>query len=398
MGQKAKWEYFRAIYQRYRQAGRKQKQAILNEFCVNTGYHRKYAIRLLNGPRPGKGPEKGVRRRGYSYGPQALSILAEVWEAAAYPWSVRLKALLPKWLPWIRKRFRMSGEIERQLLRISARQMDRRLRAKKTEKKRRIYGRTKPGLLLKHQIAVKTDSWDVTTPGFTEVDLVSHSGNSADGEFAHTLNVTDIHTTWTESRAVLGKGQTAVKEALNEVERALPFRLLGVDSDNGSEFINWHLKAWCEQKQIQLTRGRPYKKDDNAHVEQKNWTHVRKLLGWERYDSERAVEAMNDLYRQELRLWMNPFHLGQVIERKLDRIYKWANGRWSPKPVRAQAAKQSGRANGCGKGAAWKPKNRVSPPLGNPANSAGFPLSHSHGGGRSVTSQMTRQPSPKLHS
>src|SRR5712692_7860325 len=226
MGQKAKWEYFRAIYQRYRQAGRKQKQAILNEFCVNTGYHRKYAIRLLNGPRPGKGPEKGVRRRGYSYGPQALSILTEVWEAAGYPWSVRLKALLPKWMPWIRRRFRMSSEIERQLLRISARQMDRRLRAQKSEKKRRIYGRTKPGLLLKHQIAVKTDSWDVTTPGFTEVDLVSHSGNSADGEFAHTLNVTDIHTTWTESRAVLGKGQTAVKEALNEVEGALPFRLL----------------------------------------------------------------------------------------------------------------------------------------------------------------------------
>jgi len=453
MGQKAKWEYFRAIYERYRGANRQEKQAILNEFCRNAGYHRKYAIRLLNGLPPAAGPPKRVRRRGCSYGPQALSILTEVWEAAAYPWSVRLKALLPKWMPWIRKRFRMSAEIERQLLRISARQMDRRLRAKKSEKKRRIYGRTKPGLLLKHQIAVKTDSWDVSTPGFTEVDLVSHSGNSADGEFAHTLNVTDIHTTWTESRAVLGKGQSAVKEALNEVERALPFRLLGVDSDNGSEFINWHLKAWCEQKQIQLTRGRPYKKDDNAHVEQKNWTHVRKLLGWERYDSARAVEAMNDLYGHELRLWMNlflpsvklvrktrvgsklrrvydrpqtplervascpqadaqrvaelrhlestvdPFHLGQVIERKLERIYKGANRRWSPQRVRAQAAQPTGRANGCGKAAAWKPKDRVSPPLGNPANSAGFPLSHSRdGGGRSVTSQMSRQPSRKLHS
>ena len=316
MGQRAKWEYFRAIYERYGKAGRKTKQAILNEFCVNTGYHRKYAIRLLNGPRPGEGPEKKVRWRGYSYGPQALSILTEVWEAAGYPWSVRLKALLPKWLPWIRKRFRMSSEIERQLLRISARQMDRRLRANKTEKKRRIYGRTKPGLLLKQQIAVKTDSWDVTTPGFTEVDLVSHSGNSADGEFAHTLNVTDIHSTWTESRAVLGKGQSAVQEALNEVEGALPFRLLGVDSDNGSEFINWHLKAWCEQKQIQLTRGRPYKKNDNAHVEQKNWTHVRKLLGWERYDSERVVEAMNDLDRHERRLWMNLFLPSVKLVRK----------------------------------------------------------------------------------
>ena len=126
-------------------------------------------------------------------------------------------------------------------------------------------------------------------------------------EFAHTLNVTDIHTTWTESRAVLGRGEEAVQRALNEIAEGLPFRLLGVDSDNGSEFINWHLKSWCEQKDIQLTRGRPYKKDDNAHIEQKNWTHVRKLMGWDRYDTHEAVEAINDLYRHELRLWMNLF-------------------------------------------------------------------------------------------
>jgi len=173
---------------------------------------------------------------------------------------VRLKALLPLWMPWIRKRFGVRPEIERQLLRISARQIDRRLRAKKAQHKRRMYGRTKPGLLLKHHIPVKTDSWDVDRPGFTEIDLVSHSGNSADGEFGHTLNVTDIHTSWTESRAVLGKGQTAVLAALNQVQNVLPFRLLGVDSDNGSEFINWHLQAWCERQGIQLTRGRPYKK------------------------------------------------------------------------------------------------------------------------------------------
>jgi Integrase core domain len=154
---------------------------------------------------------------------------------------------------------------------------------------------------------VKTDRWDVQSPGFTEVDLVSHSGNSASGEFAHTLNVTDIHTTWSESVAVLGRGEQAVQRALNQVAEELPFRLLGVDSDNGSEFINWHLKRWCEQKEIQLTRGRPYKKDDNAHIEPKNGTHVRKLLGWERYDTQQAVETINDLYRQELRLWLNLF-------------------------------------------------------------------------------------------
>lgn len=392
MGHKAKWEYFRAVYERYRQASRENKQVILNEFCLNTGYNRKYAIRLFNGPPPGRQAERRVRRRGNSYGQQVLSILAAVWEAAGCPWSVRLKALLPLWMPWIRRRFKLSGVLEEQLLGISARQMDRRLGAKKKQIKRRIYGHTKPGQLLKHHIPIKTDRWDVKKPGFAEVDLVSHSGNSGAGEFAHTLNVTDIHSGWTESQAVLGRSQVAVGTALDEIQQALPFALLGVDSDNGAEFINWHLKAWCDAREIQLTRGRPYKKDDNAHVEQKNWTHVRKLLGWERYDSQTAVEAINDLYRNELRLWMNlflpsvklqkkvrvgsklrrvydraqtpwqrvlasspieprkrlacekacqsldPFELKRVIDRKLERIYQLSNRRLSPKKLEDSAA------------------------------------------------------------
>ena len=137
------------------------------------------------------------------------------------------------------------------------------------------------------------------------MDLVSHSGNSAEGEFAHTLNRTDIHTGWTESRGLLGKSELAVQQALNEIQAGLSFRLLGVDCDSGSEFINWHRKRWCDEQQVQLTRGRPDKKDDNAHIEEKNWTHVRKLLGWDRYDWRAGVEAINAVYRQELRLWMN---------------------------------------------------------------------------------------------
>jgi transposase InsO family protein len=441
LGNKGKWEYLRAIYERYQTAGRKSKKVILNEFCTNTGYNRKYAIRLLNGPRPEK-RRRPPRPRGVSYDQETLAVLTAVWEAAGYPWSVRLKALLPSWMPWIRKRFRLRREVEKQLLKISARQIDRRLKAAKTQKRRRIYGRTKPGYLLKHHIPVKTDRWDVQSPGFTEVDLVSHSGNSASGEFAHTLNVTDIHTTWTESRAVLGRGEGAVQRALNEIASVLPFRLLGVDSDNGSEFINWHLKRWCEQKDIQLTRGRPYKKDDNAHIEQKNWTHVRKLLGWERYDTHEAVEAINDLYH-ELRLWLNlflpsvkllkkvrvgskvrrvydgprtpfervracpqadreqvarleelrkrldPFQLARTIERKLEGIYRLANRRLSPKEVQETASRR--RENVCAKGArsaSLEIKKR-------------FPLLHRHGDGGqspvSVTSQMSRRSGPGLH-
>ncbi len=157
---------------------------------------------------------------------------------------MRLKAILPTWMLWIRKRFAIGVETERELLAISPRQMDRRLRDKKMQARRRLYGRTKPGLLLKHQIAVKTESWDVRSPGFTEIDLVSHSGNSGAGEFGHTLHVTDIHSGWTESRAVLGRSQPVVRGAIQEVEQALPFDLRGVDCDNGSEFINWNLRAW----------------------------------------------------------------------------------------------------------------------------------------------------------
>lgn len=446
MGSKGRSEYLRAIYERYRKAGRKTKKVILSEFCTNTGYHRKYAIRLLNGPPPEKQRTPRQRRRGLTYHQETLAVLTAVWEAAGYPWSVRLKALLPQWMPWIRKRFRLRPEIEKQLLKISARQMDRRLKAQKTQRRRRLYGRTKPGYLLKHHIPVKTDRWDVQSPGFTEADLVSHSGHSASGEFAHTLNVTDIHSTWTESLAVLGRGEEPVQRGLNEIATTLPFPLLGVDTDNGSEFINHHLKRWCDTRQIQFTRGRPYKKDDNAHIEQKNWTHVRKLLAWDRYDTHAAVAAMNDLYRNELRLWMNlflpsvklvkkvrvgskvrrryepprtplqrvqgcaqadpqkvaqleqlrrrldPFQLSRAIERKLEQISRLANRRLSPK-TELEAAQELPRAKSCGKAA------RKKRGLGNPANPAGFPLSHSHNNNKlSVTFQMSRQQELRLHS
>jgi hypothetical protein len=240
--------------------------------------------------------------------------------------------------------------------------------------------------LLKHHIPIKTDSWDVKTPGFTETDLVSHSGNSGAGEFIHSLNVTDIHSTWVESRAVMGKGQIGVLKAMQDIKQTLPFKLLGIDSDNGSEFINYHLKTFCDQNKIQFTRGRPYKKDDNAHIEQKNYTHVRKIFGYLRYDSEQAQKAINELYQNELRILQNlflpsmklikktrvgsklqrrydqpqtplqrllncaqadpvktqelkrlrdqtdPFQLAKRMEQKLERIYQMANQRISPSP------------------------------------------------------------------
>ena len=154
-------------------------------------------------------------------------------------------------------------------------------------------------------------------PGFAEVDLVSHSGNSASGEFAYSLNLTDVHTGWTETRAILGKGRQAVLDALQEIQAALPFPLRGINSDNGSEFINWHVGVWCARHEVPFSHSRPYKKDDNAYIEQKNWTHVRKLMGWDRYDTPQAVEAMNDLYRHELRLWLNLFQPSAKLLKKV---------------------------------------------------------------------------------
>jgi hypothetical protein len=306
VGRWSRWECLREIYARYLKASRKEKTRILTEFCEVAGYNRKYALRLLNGERPKRvPPTKRKRRRKYSL--RMVELLRVIWDGANYPWSVRLKALIPLWLPWVRRHAELSPRVARELLAISPRQIDRVLAPYRRQVQRRLYGRTKPGTLLKHQIPIKAERWETTEPGFGEIDLVSHSGNRADGEFINSLTFTDIHSTWTENRAVMGKGQTFVREALDDIRNKLPFLMRGIDSDNGSEFINHHLTAYCEAHKIAFTRSRPYKKDDNAHVEQKNWTHVRKLFGYLRYDSEEALEEMNDLYRGDLRLFQNLF-------------------------------------------------------------------------------------------
>ena len=197
VGPQAIREYLARMRERYQQAGRREKGGLLNEVCEVTGYHRKAVIRLLRRGEPGR----RSRRRGRTvrYEPAVLEALRAIWTAAGYPWSVRLKALLPAWVPWARRRVRLTPAIEAALLRISPRQIDRRLQPEKRRLGTRLYGRTKPGTLLKHHIPIQAERWATTTPGFTEIDLVSHSGDCADGEFLHSLNVTDIHTTLVET-------------------------------------------------------------------------------------------------------------------------------------------------------------------------------------------------------
>ena len=319
MARQSKREYLRSIYQRYQRAGRAQKTAMLEEFCKVCGYNRKYAIWLLSRPLPTVKAPRRTTPRSPTYSKAMVGILAKVWTASGYLCSQRLKAALAHWLPWIRKHFALRAELEQQLLAISPRQMDRRLRLHKHIVKRRLYGTTRPGSLLKQMIPIKTDHWDVTAAGYLEIDLVSHCGGSGAGEFIYTLDCVDIATCWVERKAVMGKGQSGIVSALSEIEKRLPFPLRGIDSDNGSEFINTHLLNFCRRRSkgqaIQFTRSRAYKKDDNAHIEQKNWTHVRKLLGWDRYDTVETLQAINHLY-EELRIFQNLFQPSMKLKSK----------------------------------------------------------------------------------
>jgi len=301
-------KYLETVYQRYRKSSKGSKGKILDELCEVCKYNRKYAIwKISHMPMEEKHKARPKRKRPRKYDHQVLGVLEKIWNAANYPWSLRLKEIIRLWLPWIRVRYRIPPEVEEKLLSISPSTIDRALKPKKIKLKRRLYGRTKPGALLRHKIPVRTDTWDVKRPGFTEADLVPHCGGSSQGEFIYSLNLTDILSGWVETEAVMGKGQIGILEALEKISQRFPFMILGIDSDNGSEFINYHLLSWCEKRGIQFTRSRPYKKDDNAHIEQKNWTHVRKFMGWDRYDSQKALETMNDLYENELPLFMNLF-------------------------------------------------------------------------------------------
>lgn len=318
MSLKSRMEYLKCIYQRYHKAAKIAKSKILEEFCKVCKYNRKYAIRLLNGPLPD--PEsKGHRKRSCHYSQTALSILEAIWKASGHLCSQRLKAALPLWIPYARERFRMTPETEREIVSISPRQIDNRLRSKKRQLKKRIYCTTRPGTLLKSKIPIRTHNWDIRLPGYLEMDLVAHCGNSNAGQFVYTLNATDIRTAWTERVAVMGKGQRGIVQGLFHIKNALPFRLRGIDSDNGEEFINDHLLHFCFQfkPRIEFTRGRPYKKNDNAHIEQKNFTHVRQIFGWDRYDSPQAQAAMNDLYDHELNLFQNFFQPSMKLFKKV---------------------------------------------------------------------------------
>ena len=329
-----KHTYMKQIHPRYQRSTRQQKIAILDEVSKTLGCHRKSAVRLLNGPAPeSEVPAHGGGRKRL-YGHYVIKVLEAVWEASHYLWSSRLKAALPVWMPWIKQRFPLTPLQEQQLRRISPATIDRHLAPVKRRLRKKTYGTTKPGTLLKHMIPIQTEAWDVRVPGYLEADTVAHCGSSSEGPFVSTLDTTDFDTTWSERRALPNKGEDAVVMAMTEIEEAIPFRFRGLDSDSGGEFINGSLLRFCQSRQARFTRSRPYKKNDNAHIEQKNYTHVRKLFGYSRFESQEACDAMNDLYRNELRFFQNVFQPSVKLLKKirkgsrLTRIYDAPKTPW----------------------------------------------------------------------
>ncbi len=312
MSPRSKREYLEAIVRRYKEASRKIKTAILNEFCSTCGYHRKHALRLLRGFK--RFTQKPLRKRGRkpAYNPElVLMPLKRIWKTANLPCSKRLKASIPIWLRgYIETYGPISQETAAALLRISPSTIDRILKPVRARYTKHGRATTKPGTLLKKHIPVKTNQWDESRPGFLEADTVAHCGSSTEGIYANTIDCVDIATGWTEQRAVWGKNYQDVIDQIKDIEQSLPFPILGFDVDNGGEFLNYHLLRHLTENRtrpIQFTRSRAYQKDDNAHVEQKNWTHVRQWLGYDRLDRPEIVPAMNDLYTSEWRLFLNFF-------------------------------------------------------------------------------------------
>lgn len=307
MSQRSKRELVEAIRPRYLKANKAEKESILDEFVASTGYHRKYAIRLFKNNSQTKRQKRKPGRQKVYQG-EVVIVLRQIWEICGRICSRRLQPFLPEMVGVLERYQELTLEegVKVQLLSMSRATIDRCLKSARFEKRQGL-STTKPGTLLKQAIAVRTwNEWDDARPGFMEIDLVAHCGETSEGQYLNTLTATDISTGWTECLALPNKTQAAVSGAIVELRARLPFPLLGLDSDNGSEFINDCLYRYCLSDQITFTRSRPYRKNDQAHVEQKNWSVVRHTVGYDRFETEAELSLLQSIYF-DLRLFVNYF-------------------------------------------------------------------------------------------
>ena len=316
MDMRSREQYLKALLGRYLRARKRGKSALLDEYCRNTGMARKSVLRKIAGLLKGESPARRQRRP--VYGRPVRVALERLWEIFDRPCGQRLKPLVEEEL----ERLRSLGELKvdekttRQLQRVSSATIDRLLTGRKTEWiAQRRYGRAGGNLIAK-KIPLKMTDWDLRQVGFLEMDLVLHCGASTAGEYAHSLSALEIGSTWWEGEAVMGRAQSRIFEAIKKIRARTPFTWRGIDSDNDNAFINDQLYRYTETEGLAFTRSRPYRKNDNAYIEQKNFTHVRRPLGYLRYDTPEELDLINDLYRNELRLYKNFFQPVMRLERK----------------------------------------------------------------------------------
>jgi len=328
MSKLSREEVLKKLRRRYERAGTEHKAKLLDQAQELLGYHRKSAIRTLRAPKVEPVPWINAGRP-VSYEPGVLlPWLRPIWKATDYACGQRLVAMLPEWIPaYEADERKLPTEARDRLLEASARTLDRLLEPLRVQGMGRSL--TRPGTLLRHQIPIRGSVWEENKAGWLEVDTVALCGGSVAGEFVWMVDGVDYATTWVEVRAIWGRGQAGTLAALQNMEACLPFALLGLDSDNGGEFLNHHVMNWLQKRPrpVFMTRSRPWKKDDNAHVEQKNWTHIRQCFGYERHDNPEVVEPINVLVKGAYGQLLNYFHASLKLERKertegrLKRIY-----------------------------------------------------------------------------
>jgi hypothetical protein len=317
MSQTTRNEVLKKLRRRYLSAGPEHKRKLLDQAQELLGYHRKAAIRSLRALTIERGP-RIITGRPITYEPKLLlPYLRPIWQATDYACGRRLVAMLPEWIPaYEQHERRLPGEVREKLLTASGRTLDRLLEPLRGQGVG--HSLTRPGTLLRHQIPIRGSVWEEGKAGWLEVDTVALCGGTTAGEYVWMLDGVDYATTWVEVRAMWGRGQDGTLAALRDVEASLPFALLGLDSDNGGEFLNYHVMRWLQKRPrpVFMTRSRPYKKDDNAHVEQKNYTHVRQCFGYERHDNPEVVELINVLIKKAYGPLLNFFHASLKLERK----------------------------------------------------------------------------------
>jgi uncharacterized protein YueI len=330
MSQRSKRELLEEIRPRYLKAKRPKKKLMLDEFVAATGYHRKYATRLLKHGRPRRSTKKHGLQKVYQG--EVVVALEQIWEVCGRICSKRLHPFLPEMVKVLERcgELRLSEHTKTLLLRMSRSTIDRCLGPARFEHPSHGLSTTKPGSLLKKAIPVRTFTpWDEDQPGFLEIDLVAHCGGSVEGQYLYTLTCIDLSTGWLECLPVHQRTQQAVFEAIKIMRTYLPFLLLGLDSDNGGEFINDLLYQYCLSEKITFTRSRPYQKNDQAHVEQKNWSVVRRLIGYDRFETEAEYLLLQSIYT-DLRLYTNFFQpvlklvSKQHVDKKLIKRYDTA--------------------------------------------------------------------------